>query len=194
MPFELDAPGGLRTDRLVLRPILSSDAEADHEAVMESRELLRVWEQTSWPAEDFTVEENRADLTGLELRHARRQAFTYTVVDPADGTCLGCVYLMPPDARMFDGARITPLAGQAWEDVDAAVYFWVRTSRLAAGTDRLLLAALRAWFADEWDLTRWVFVTHEDLTQQVGLLEAAGLERRFLVEERGKAGRYVAYT
>jgi len=194
MPFQLEAPAGLTTEQLALRPILATDAEADHEAVMESREFLRVWEQSTWPADDFTVEANHADLTGLELRHARRQAFTYTVLDPAGTTCLGCVYLMPPDAKMFNGARITPLTGTAWEDVDAAVYFWVRASTLAAGTDRLLLDALREWFAGEWDLTRWVFVTHEDLTQQVEMLEAAGLGRRFLIEEAGKPGRYVAYA
>lgn len=192
-PVGLAVPEGLRVQHMALRPITAADAELDHAAVMESREYLRVWEQSAWPEDAFTVAANREDLAGLERRHAERRAFTYTVLDPAATECLGCVYLMPPDARMYDGARITPLDGERWDDVDAAVYFWVRGSRLATGTDRVLLAALREWFRRDWGLDRVVVVTHEDLEQQVTTIEAAGLAPRFLIEERGKPGRYVAY-
>ena len=80
---------GLTTDDLVLRPIVAADAELDYAAVMESREHLRKWEQTSWPADDFTVTANREDLENLERRHASREAFTYTVMNPAETECLG---------------------------------------------------------------------------------------------------------
>lgn len=196
MPFppDLAAPPGLTTAELLLRPITADDAERDHAAVMESREALRVWEQTGWPADDFTVAENRADLDGLEQRHAEHRAFTYTVLDPAGTTCLGCVYVMPPDARMYDGAHVVPVAAEdRWEDVGAAVYFWVRASRLAAGTDLVLLASLRDWFRDGWGLDRIVVVTPEDLAQQVATVEDAGLRLRFTVTERDKPGRYLAY-
>ena len=56
------APGGLETREFILRSILVSDAELDYEAVMESREFLRKWEQSAWPADDFTVEANRQDM------------------------------------------------------------------------------------------------------------------------------------
>lgn len=192
MPFTVDAPARLAAPDFLLRPITAQDAAADHEAVMESRDVLRVWEQSSWPADDFTVEANRQDLRALEERHSQGRAFTYTVLDPTGTTCLGCVYLMPPDAQMYDGARIVPLADLGWQEVDAAVYFWVRTSR--TGIERALLDAVRSWLARDWDLRRWVVVTHEDLAGQVALLATAGLERTFLVEEAGKPGRYVAYA
>ena len=64
MPF-LDpnrpVPHGMRTEDFVLRPILASDAERDHAAVMETRVELRLWEQTAWPEDDFTVEANRVE-------------------------------------------------------------------------------------------------------------------------------------
>ncbi|MBD8063366.1 GNAT family N-acetyltransferase [Oceanitalea stevensii] len=196
MPFPagLLAPDGLTVPGLSLRPITAADAELDHAAVMESRELLRPWEQTGWPADDFTVAENRADLEGLERRHAEGRAFTYTVLDPADTTCLGCVYLMPPDARMYDGAHIVPAAAEdRWEDVDAAVYFWVRASRLGAGTDRVLLEVLRDWLRDEWGLEHAAVVVPEDVAPQVAAVESTGLRLRFTVTEQGKPGRYLAY-
>ncbi len=193
MPFRTEAPAGLTTDTFVLRPITADDAALDHAAVMETRDFLRVWEQTSWPADDFTVAANRADLEGLEERHSDRRAYTYTVLDPTGTECLGCVYLMPPDASMYDGARITPVGDHRWDDHAAAVYFWVRASRLPDGTDRTLLDALRRWLAQDWDLGPHVFVTHEQLTRQVELLADAGLQLRFTVEEAGKPGRYLAF-
>ena len=64
------APTGLETPRFVLRPILATDARLDYDAVMESREYLRKWEQSTWPEDDFTVDANREDLAKLEQRHA----------------------------------------------------------------------------------------------------------------------------
>jgi hypothetical protein len=100
---------------------------------------------------------------------------------------------MPTDARSFTGARIMPSGDQQWEDYRATVYFWVRKSRLAARTDRALLDALRAWIADDWSLGTPLFVTNEQFTQQVELIEGAGLRLRFEIEEPGKPGRYRAY-
>jgi hypothetical protein len=191
--MESDAPEGLTTQDFILRPIVAADAEMDYAAVMESREHLRAWEQSSWPADDFTVAANRQDLELLERRHGNREAFTYTVMDPAGTECLGCVYIMPPDARMFAKARITPVGDRRWEDYDAAVYFWVRTSRLATQTDRMLLDALRAWLSQDWSLGRHLFVTNEQFAQQVDMIEHANLQVRFTIEEPDKPGLYLAY-
>lgn len=142
-------PAGMTTDVFMLRPITAADAELDFAAVMESKAFLRGWEQTGWPEDDFTVASNREDLEKLEQRNARREAFTYTVMN-LDGTaCLGCVYIVPTDTgqRWFARSSITPVGDRLWDDYDAAVYFWARASRLAMGTDRQLLDAFRSWFA-----------------------------------------------
>lgn len=91
-----DVPGRLVTDEFVVRPILASDVAGDYDAVMESREFLRPWEQTGWPADDFTLEDDLADVAMLQERHDARRAFTYTVVTPDESECLGCVYILPP--------------------------------------------------------------------------------------------------
>ena len=201
MPFthmETDPPDGLTGPGIMLRPLLASDAELDYAAVMESREALRPWEQTGWPADDFTVEENRQDLEMLQRGHEHRERFTYTVLDPSGRTgmeCLGCVYVMPPDSRSFVKPTVTIAAvgEHQWEDYGAAVYFWVRSSRLATHLDRTLLDALRMWFAQDWNLGRVLFVTNEEAVQQVETVEAAGLHLRFTIAEPGRSGRYLAY-
>lgn len=191
--MDIDAPDGLTTDSFTLRPIVAADAELDYAAVMESREYLRTWEQTGWPTDDFTVAANREDLEKLERRHANREAFTYTVMNLAQTECLGCVYLMPTNARMFAGARITPVGDHRWEDFEAAVYFWVRRSRLEMATDRTLLDVLRIWLAEDWNFQGHLIVTSELFTQQVAMIRLTDLQLRFTVEEPDKPGRYLAY-
>ena len=189
-----DVPAGARTDEFVLRPIRVSDAELDHEAVMESREYLRLWEQSTWPEDDFTVEANREDLEKMVDRHAARYAFGYTVMDPAETTCLGCVYLFAHDAKMYNRSAITPLGDEGWtDDVDVTASFWVRASRLADGLDRRLLDTLRSWLSDDWGFEQVWYVTSELFEQQVAMFEAADLTAGFRLREPDHEADSIAY-
>lgn len=116
----------------------------------------------------------------------QRIAFTYTVLDPDGTRCLGCVYVFPAHATFLAKSAVTPLGDDAWADVDAAVFFWVRRSRMEAGMDERLLTALRAWFEAEWKLNKTVYVTSESFTQQVDLLGRTGLDPKFEMREPGK--------
>ncbi|MEH0110199.1 hypothetical protein V6N00_10850 [Tersicoccus sp. MR15.9] len=139
------------------------------------------------------MEANRQDLEDLAPRHAERRAFTYTVVDPEDVTCLGCVYIFPTTATFLLRSTVAAVGEAAWGDVDAVVYFWVRRSRMQTHLDERLLTSLRAWFADDWRLSRIVFVTSQRFDQQMALLGRTDLRPLFEVAEPGKAGRYVAF-
>ena len=186
-------PGELTTDEFALRPISADDAVWDHAAVMETREQLRLWEQSTWPADDFTVEANRKDLVDLERRHAEHRAFTYTVLDPHGTECLGCVYIFPTSATFLARSAITPVGAGSWADVDAVVYFWVRRSRIESGMDERLLAALRTWFDEEWTFERVIYVTNERFEQQVDLISRTDLTLQFELIEPGKAGKYLGF-
>lgn len=188
-------PTGLATDEFALRPIRASDASRDYTAVMETRVDLRIWEQSSWPEDTFTVDANREDLAGLEQRHEERRAYTYTVIDPADTECLGCVYIFPITATFLTKATVRPVIENAqWESVDAVVYFWVRESRIASGMEDRLLSSIREWLDGDWVVQHAVFVTSEQFSRQVTLLDEAGLHREFELREPGKPDAYLAYT
>jgi hypothetical protein len=189
-----DIPDRLATDEFILRPIVASDVELDYAAVMESKEYLRPWEQTGWPADDFTLEEDLKDVEMLEGRHAAHRAFTYTMMNPDETECLGCVYIMPPDARHYLDAHITPVGDHQWQSYAALVSFWVRTSRLASGLDERLLGALRTWLVQDGNLGRHLFVTNEQVTQQVELIERTDLQLRFTIDKPTHAGTYLAYA
>ena len=79
-PANTPPPEEKRTQRLYLRPLRETDNALDYDAVMSSAEQLRRWSQSDWPADDFTSEQNRADLERHEREHRDRDA------DVPDGT------------------------------------------------------------------------------------------------------------
>lgn len=186
-------PAELRTEEFALRPIVAGDAELDYAAVMETREYLRLWQQSAWPEDDFTVEANRKDLVDLEQRHIADRAYTYTVLDPDGTRCLGCVYVFPTSATFLAKSTVTPVGDDQWADVDAVVFFWARLSQMATGMDERLLAALRAWFSEEWKLKRTVYVANEQFTRQVDLIERTDMKLKFELLEPGKPGKYLVF-
>ena len=192
--LEISAPAGLRTGQFVLRPLLASDAELDYDAVMESREFLRTWEQSTWPADDFTLAANIEDLLKHERQHANGDAFTYTVMNLDQTECLGCVYVLPPDGKMFTGALVTATGADQWSDCDAAVLFWVRKSRLPEDLDRVVLDALVGWLDGHWSFKAPVIVTNEQFEQQVATIEGTDLRRRFELQVPDVLGKYLAYA
>ncbi|MEM7343365.1 MAG: N-acetyltransferase [Chloroflexota bacterium] len=186
-------PAKLVTDEFLIRPLLVTDVELDYAAVMESKEFLRKWEQTGWPEDDFTVADNLKDLQKAEHKHVNREAFTFTVMDPTETECLGCVYIFPRMARWLSQAEATPLGEVKWENYEAVILFWVRQARLAEAMDRKLLDVLRSWFEQAWPFDGYLFLTTEEFEQQVALFEDANLQRIFEVKLPDHTGKDFAY-
>jgi hypothetical protein len=137
VPEDFEVPEGLRTETFLLEPLDVRHNASDHAAWASSIEHIRAtpgYPDGRWPRPK-TLEENAADLA----RHARdfvnRTGFTYTVLDPASGEVIGCVYLYPG----HDG-------------YDADVRSWVRADR--AALDRPLYDVIRRWLAEQWPFTR----------------------------------------
>lgn len=191
---EVDPPEGIRTATYTVRPITTADNELDYAAVMESREYLRAWEQSTWPEDDFTAEANLEDMVEMVKRHDDRYAFGYTVMNPDETECLGCVYIFPPEAKMYNDATVTALGSDDWSDVDATVHFWVRKSRLEEGFDRTLLEALRVWIATDWPFDHAVFGTNEQFLQQVAMIEETDLQLEFEISKPAEPGTSRCYA
>ena len=169
-PETAPVPERKATDRLLLRPLRVTDAEMDYEAVISSAAMLRRWSQSDWPADDFTLAENRRDLERHEREHRERTAFTFTVLDPRATKCLGCIYIMP---LRPEEAALSPGANHG-----ARVGFWVRASEHSNELERHLLGTLREWLRTEWAFDAVVFTVYQQETRQAALLAEAGLEMR----------------
>lgn len=146
-----------RTERVQLRPLGPPVAELDHAAIMESRERLRrelKWGE--WPAEGFTLEDNRLDLARHLAELERREAFAYSVLDPSGQRCLGCVYLEP------------------WEP-GAQLAVWVIDDEVATGLEEHLLQTVAAWVRAAWPLDRLIVPLRATNTRGRAVVAAMGL-------------------
>lgn len=167
-------PETLKTNEFLVRPLRATDVELDYDAVISSRAELWLRSGGSWPREGFTLEENLVDLVQHEREHLERSAFTFTVMNPLETECLGCIYIDPLASML---KRADGSADQLAEvgEHEAWVTFWVRQSRLADKLDVHLLHQLLTWFKTEWAFTRVVFAARKEQERQVRLFNEAGL-------------------
>ena len=192
-PENVVVPGGLTTDEFVLRPLTAADAGLDYDAVVSSRETLRIWDQSDWPSDDFTLEENRGDLEEHESDHKAGDAFTYTVTDAAGTRCLGCVYLYPLGSILRNmGVPDEELAGVG--ELEAYVTFWVRESELEGGLEARLLEALFEWFEREWSFDRIALGTNTADARQMSLFREFGFTPRWQRPIPDRGAEYVICT
>jgi len=192
-PEEARVPDLLRTDDFLIRPLRTTDVEADYQAVVESREMLRVWDQSDWPDDDFTRKDNRADLEEHEADHEAGTAFTFTVMDPREERCLGCIYiqaLRPTlSALGADEAAFSDIG-----EHDAYVSFWVRASELGSDLERRLLNALLDWFEREWAFGRIALGTNTGDERQRALFRAGGFAETWRFPIAGRDSNYLICT
>lgn len=140
VPDDFQVPSRLVTDVFEFRVLTVADAEADYEAVMETRERLRSIFGGEWPADNFTLEENKADLLAHEDAFKQRAAFTYTIASLSSNELLGCIYIVP-------GA-----------DTDAQVIYWVRESAYKQGLEPMMLMHLKNWLESTWPFQTITYV------------------------------------
>ena len=134
VPEGFAVPAGVRSELFVLEPLGVQHNVADHAAWTSSIEHIRAtpgFAGRTWPA-PMSLQENAADLVKHAHDFADRTGFTYTVLDPASGDVIGCVYIYPPRRDGYD--------------VD--VRSWVRADH--AGLDKPLHDLVCQWLAAAW--------------------------------------------
>jgi len=182
-------PAGFQTKHLFLEPLMPEHVQRDYEAVMESREQLRLWSGQDWPAADFTLADNLQDLKDHWREHQQRVAFTYTVLNPAQQVCLGCVYLRPLSELL--AANPQQLQGVA-ED-ETLVRFWLRTSQPAGDLQSHLLHVLCQWLNNQWFFSRVLFETREANLPQATFFNASPMRQVLALHMPDRGGMHLFY-
>ena len=148
VPDEFDPPRELELPQFQLVPLGTEHNESDYAAWTSSLAHIRAtpgFPWGDWPHE-MSLVENLADLEMHERDFENRAGFTYTVLDPASGEVIGCLYVYPLRRRDGDGNVIETIEGAA------SVRSWVRGDR--AALDEQLWRAVSAWLDAEWPFER----------------------------------------
>jgi hypothetical protein len=173
LPDGAQVSWGFTTPDVVVRPLRAADVDLDFAAVMASGDELRSRTGGRWPTLDFTRAENLRDLVNHQEEHEHGVAFTYTVMNPSQTRCLGCIYVNPLRAMLAEHGLTDAdtLAGEH----DVWVRFWVRSDEIAGDLEERLFLDLLRWFRQEWAFGRVVFTTQPSVPRQRALYEGAGL-------------------
>jgi hypothetical protein len=136
VPAEFNVPESLVHGKFILRMLTVNDVVKDYDAVMTSVDHLRgvFGPQSKWPSPELSLEQDLIDLGWHQKEFQRRSSFAYTVMNPSESECLGCIYIVPTRKRGYD----------------AATYLWVRKSEFDKGLDPVLFAAVKKWIKGKW--------------------------------------------
>ena len=182
-------PENLITESFSLYPLTPDHVTLDYAALMSNKEMLRLWSGSPWPSDDFTLAENLEDLKWHWDEHQKRVAFTFTVLNPAEDTCLGCVYIKPITEILADN----PEWQTAVSDHSALVRFWTVQQTLAQKLDKTLFLALCQWFAKEWAFSEIYWHTPANNQQQITLYQTNSLHNLGRIQMPNRGGEHFLF-
>lgn len=147
VPHDFKIPEVLETDKFRLRMLKVTDVVKDYDAVMTSVDHLRgvFGPRSQWPLKDLAFEQDLIDLGWHQKEFQMRSSFAYTVMNPKESQCLGCMYVFPPTKT----------------DFDAEVYMWVRKSAYDEGLDPILYEMVKQWIAEKWTFKKVAYPGRE---------------------------------
>jgi len=139
LPDSFKPPSKLIHPKFIARKLKASDVYLDYVAVMSSIETIKNTRGGSWPTSDLSFEDDMIDLAWHQREFENRSSFAYTIMNPNESKCLGCFYLYPVGYR-----------GEAPENSDVDVSFWVTQKAYDDGLYRQLYKTLKVWLAKQW--------------------------------------------
>ena len=136
-PFKI--PLQLKHPKFIARKLCASDAYLDYLAVMSSIELIQKTRGGNWPQPNLSFEDDMIDLAWNQREFENRSSFAFTIMNHEETECLGCFYLYPVGFR-----------GEAPDDSDVDVSFWVTQTAHDQGLYEELYLAIKEWIKKEW--------------------------------------------
>lgn len=147
VPADFEVPQLLENNYFRIRMLSINDVVKDYDAVMTSIDHLQgvFGPGSGWPPADLTLEQDLVDLGWHQKEFQRRSSFAYTVMNPGESQCLGCVYIDPCPKQGYD----------------AEVYLWVRQSTFEDGLDPVLFQTIREWISHDWPFEKVAYPGRE---------------------------------
>ena len=113
------------TPLFTLRRQRPEDNEADFQAVMDSRSELRVWSDSPWPEDDFSLAANLADLQLHIAEHDQDKAYGFSIFTPDGATLLGSLYI-DEVAPFLEHYTVNAYQRAVLAEGQARVEYWLR--------------------------------------------------------------------
>lgn len=190
-PENAPVPEKLQTEAFLIRPLTPAHVELDYAALMSNKEMLRLWSGSSWPADDFTLAENLSDLEWHWSEHQERIAFTFTVLNITEDSCLGCVYIKPFTEILIDNPEWNTAVSTSATNASphsALVRFWTINN-----LDKTLLPFLQQWFSTKWAFPEIYWHTPTNNSHQINAFQAVGLQTVGAIQLPNRGGQHILF-
>ncbi|MEZ5006766.1 MAG: hypothetical protein R2728_11535 [Chitinophagales bacterium] len=166
---KFDFPKHYSSEAVTIFPTNIEFAASDFKAVMASKDELRLWSDSEWPENNFTVEANKEDLKHHVEDNEAHCAYGFMLYDANRKTCYGSLYVNPINPDSFKNAP-SEIA-----QFDARVDCWIRTD-IDETLKIAIVKELKNWLDNEWPI-QWGFTARPTLSQYQKLFSKCGLKR-----------------
>lgn len=154
--------------------------ESDYEAVMASKEELRIWSHSTWPEDEFSMEQNRDDLKLHEEDNRDHSAYGFMIYDQALEYCYGSLYLYPI-ARLLDYYLISSEDIGTLEKLDVRADFWLRSGK--EDHHQQIALEIKDWLQSTWKVAG-VFTYREGMLGREQLYRSLSLKTDAIVRNK----------
>lgn len=161
-------------------PTDSNFFESDYEAVMDSKEELRIWSHSTWPEDDFTPEQNREDLKLHEEDNHDHSAYGFMIYDKGLEHCYGSLYIYPI-SRLLDYYLVSSEDIGTLEKLDVRADFWLRSGDEAH--HQKIAIEIKNWLQNIWKV-KGVFTHREGMPGREQLYRNLSLKTDAIVRNK----------
>jgi hypothetical protein len=171
-------------------PTDSDFHQSDYEAVMRNKENLRLWSQSSWPEEHFSLEENKSDLELHMQDNQSHSAYGYMIYSQDLKDCYGSLYInsLRP---IPDNYLMTPNEVEALDFFDLRVDYWITEE--IPGMEELMTKEIYAWIQEVWKLPA-LFSSRKEMVRRQELYKKLGLNPLFDLKGRTSGMSLLLYS
>lgn len=165
---KFDFPKNYSGETVTIFPTDIEFAKSDLDAVMASKDELRLWSDSDWPADNFTEEDNREDLKDHVEDNEEHCAYGFMLYDSSKKTCYGSLYVNPLNLESFKNDK------SEIEKFDARIDCWIRTD-IEESLKIAIVKDLTTWLNSDWSI-QWGFSARPTLPQYQNLFSKSGLK------------------
>lgn len=135
-------PPSLKKETYIARKLAARDVYLDYIAVMSSMDIIHTTRGGKWPTPDLTIEEDLIDLSWHQREFEFKTSFAFTVMNPEETECLGCIYFYPPRTSMSDA--------KSDDGVEVNISWWLTQKMYDTGIYDQFCRDIKEWVEKEW--------------------------------------------
>ncbi|WP_373999216.1 hypothetical protein [Bdellovibrio bacteriovorus] len=147
---------------------------------MKSKDLLRVWSQSTWPEDEFTALQNKEDLGSHVQDNIDHSAYGYMIYSLDQKTCYGSLYVNPLSS-VLENYILDSAQEKLIQEHQARIDFWIVEGERELEKD--ITRAIQDWLLNEWKINplfsaREGMILREEIYSELGLKKVLHLRSK----------------